>query len=310
MFLLNVLNNNVAYFIFSLSPLFLFILPKFDFKLLFSRSFSKFSFNIFPKKVIFLFFGYYCCGGAVYNYLLNFSSSYNYFFTNIAYCLTILVLPFIIYFRRLEISSLYRPSLALLIAAFFWLPVYFAHPFSNIIFVIFQIGFAIFDFYSLSLILSFAIKEKNDLRVISFGYFIITISLFFGEALYFFIHNISQSYEIFNFASYAVGIMLLLFFVFVKADDYNPFLFFGQEIPPILSENALFKMDFDKSFAIFGLTPREKEIVKYILMGRNGRYIVDNLHISENTFKTHMRNIFRKCNISNRQELIDIIRKN
>lgn len=104
--------------------------------------------------------------------------------------------------------------------------------------------------------------------------------------------------------------MLLLFFVFVKADDYNPFLFFGQEIPPILSENVLFKMDFDKSFAIFGLTPREKEIVKYILMGRNGRYIVDNLHISENTFKTHMRNIFRKCNISNRQELIDIIRKN
>uniref|UniRef100_A0A7C5PLZ4 Uncharacterized protein n=1 Tax=Thermodesulfobium narugense TaxID=184064 RepID=A0A7C5PLZ4_9BACT len=85
----------------------------------------------------------------------------------------------------MEISSLYRPSLALLIAALFWLPVYFEHPFSKLIFVIFQIAFAIFDFYSLSLILYFAIKEKNDIRVISFGYFVITTSIFLGEILYF-----------------------------------------------------------------------------------------------------------------------------
>lgn len=221
-----------------------------------------------------------------------------------------MTLPFVIYFKRLEISSLYRPSLALLIAALFWLPVYFEHPFSKLIFVIFQIAFAIFDFYSLSLILYFAIKEKNDIRVISFGYFVITTSIFLGEILYFFIHKVSKSYEIFNFMSYAVGIMLLLFFVFVKADDYNPFLFFARKIPHLLNENKHYNKEIDMSFDSFRLTPREKEIVRYILMGRNGRYIAENLHISENTFKTHMKNIFRKCNVSNRQELIDIFRKN
>ncbi|AEE15161.1 transcriptional regulator, LuxR family [Thermodesulfobium narugense DSM 14796] len=309
MFLLNKIFNNFSYLSFSSFPLLMFVLSKINFDSYFRKNFSKFDFGVFPKKIIFVFLGFYCCGGAVYNFLLNFSTNNDYFLSNIAYCISALVLPIFIYFKKLEISSLYRPSLAILIVAFFWFPLYFENPFSLIIFSLFQIGFAIFDFYSLALILSFSIQKRYDIRVLPFGYFIITSSIFFGDLLYFFIRQIPQNFELVSLLSYTAGIILILLFALIKADYYEPFLFFRKEKHVVTVEDSKFETIFEKKFNSFGLTPREKEIVKYILMGRNGRYIAEIMHISENTFKTHMRNIFRKCNVSNRQELIDIMRK-
>ncbi|WP_108309648.1 helix-turn-helix transcriptional regulator [Thermodesulfobium acidiphilum] len=309
MFLLNIINNNFSYLIFCLLPLLMSVLFKINFDLHFQKKFSKFDFGIFPKKIIFVFLGFYFCGGAVYNFLLNFSTNNNYFLSNIAYCIGTLVLPLFIYFKKLEISSLYRPSLAILIVAFFLFPIYFENPFLFIIFSLFQIGFAIFDFYSLALTLSLSIQRGYDIRVLSFGYFIITGSVFIGDILYFFIHRIPQNFELVSLLSYTAGIILALLFALVKADYYEPFPFFKKKKSVVVVKDSKFETIFEKKFDSFAFTPREKEIVKYILMGRNGRYIAETMHISENTFKTHMRNIFRKCNVSNRQELIDIMRE-
>ena len=57
----------------------------------------------------------------------------------------------------------------------------------------------------------------------------------------------------------------------------------------------------------YNITPREQEIIAYLLKGRSVPYIRDELFISQNTVKTHIKHIYAKTDVSNRQELIDLI---
>lgn len=68
----------------------------------------------------------------------------------------------------------------------------------------------------------------------------------------------------------------------------------GKYIPPeiaaILSEN----IGQDE------LTPAEKRILEMIVGGKSNKEIAYNLDVSENTVKTHVKNIFDKINVSDR----------
>lgn len=54
------------------------------------------------------------------------------------------------------------------------------------------------------------------------------------------------------------------------------------------------------------LTPREEEVLSYLLAGYNRPYIRDHLHISLNTVGTHVKSIFVKLNVHSQQELLDL----
>ena len=58
------------------------------------------------------------------------------------------------------------------------------------------------------------------------------------------------------------------------------------------------------------LSAREMEVLKLIVDGRNNTEIADDLFISYNTVKFHVRNLFKKTNCSNRAELIAAINSN
>lgn len=63
-----------------------------------------------------------------------------------------------------------------------------------------------------------------------------------------------------------------------------------QNIAAILSENIGQEQ----------LTPSEKRILEMIVGGKSNKEIAYNLDISENTVKTHVKNIFDKINVSDR----------
>ncbi len=58
------------------------------------------------------------------------------------------------------------------------------------------------------------------------------------------------------------------------------------------------------------LTLREKEVLQQILSGKSNREIAAALFVSENTIKTHARNIFSKYDVNSRAELISTLLKN
>ena len=57
----------------------------------------------------------------------------------------------------------------------------------------------------------------------------------------------------------------------------------------------------------YKLSPREREVLRILLKGRDAKYIMDKFYISQSTAKTHIYNIYRKFSIHSRQELLDFI---
>lgn len=59
----------------------------------------------------------------------------------------------------------------------------------------------------------------------------------------------------------------------------------------------------------YGLSEREVEILLLLLEKRSAPYIADQLFISGNTVKTHIRRIYEKTGVHSREELIDLFQK-
>ena len=57
----------------------------------------------------------------------------------------------------------------------------------------------------------------------------------------------------------------------------------------------------------FGLTAREADIMGLYAQGRSRAFISAQLVISENTVRDHLKYIYRKLDVHNKQELIDLI---
>ncbi|MBI5178272.1 MAG: MEDS domain-containing protein [Nitrospinae bacterium] len=62
--------------------------------------------------------------------------------------------------------------------------------------------------------------------------------------------------------------------------------------------------EFMESVRKFGLTPQEHKVVERILLFRSNQEMAEELYISANTVKQHIKNIYRKMGISKRLELV------
>ena len=57
----------------------------------------------------------------------------------------------------------------------------------------------------------------------------------------------------------------------------------------------------------YGLSSRELEILDLFAQGRSANWIADNLTISKNTVRSHLRAIYTKLDVHTRQELLDFL---
>lgn len=65
----------------------------------------------------------------------------------------------------------------------------------------------------------------------------------------------------------------------------------------------------DTFAAAHDLSPREREVCALWITGHGLKYIENALFISESTVKTHLRNIYRKCDTHNRAEIIALFER-
>ena len=61
---------------------------------------------------------------------------------------------------------------------------------------------------------------------------------------------------------------------------------------------------------IYGLSARELEVLDLFAQGRSANWIAENLTISKNTVRTHLRAIYSKLDVHSRQELLDFLAGN
>lgn len=57
----------------------------------------------------------------------------------------------------------------------------------------------------------------------------------------------------------------------------------------------------------YGLTPREREVLHGLSLGLSYRLIAQDIGISEDTVRTHIRNLYRKCGVHSRAELLALL---
>lgn len=58
--------------------------------------------------------------------------------------------------------------------------------------------------------------------------------------------------------------------------------------------------------AEFGITQRESEVLRAVVDGLNNKAVAEQLTISEDTVKTHVRSIFRKLNVTDRAKAVAV----
>ncbi len=56
----------------------------------------------------------------------------------------------------------------------------------------------------------------------------------------------------------------------------------------------------------YGLTRREEEILKLVFQDRNNEEILDEIAISKHTLLKHLQNLYRKCEVSSRLDLLKL----
>ena len=58
----------------------------------------------------------------------------------------------------------------------------------------------------------------------------------------------------------------------------------------------------------FGLSAREVDVLELLVLGKDAKAIADELFISFNTVRSHIRRIYGKLDVHSRQELLDKVR--
>lgn len=58
------------------------------------------------------------------------------------------------------------------------------------------------------------------------------------------------------------------------------------------------------------LSQREREILRLILQNKKRKEIADELHLSENTIKTHTRTLYSKLSVASREEIRALVETN
>ena len=72
---------------------------------------------------------------------------------------------------------------------------------------------------------------------------------------------------------------------------------------------TFFSQRIDAMAKAYHLTERETEILGFLARGHNSTYIARSLFISSNTVRTHIYNLYRKLDVTNRDELLALVQK-
>ena len=105
-----------------------------------------------------------------------------------------------------------------------------------------------------------------------------------------------------------ISLLVLLSAIVFIITIFIFFMFYQKMYFPILPEEKNAELLLEDFTQAYGLSPREKEVFSLIKEGRSNSEIANDLYISENTVKFHIKNILKKTACSNRTQLITLFK--
>jgi len=146
-------------------------------------------------------------------------------------------------------------------------------------------------------------KKSKKYKIIMFVIIILSVIGIVDNAIYYlnYYNESSLTFITLEYRTITFDIIKLLICVIGIKKLYNTFedLFAKKDIGEKSQAKKL------NDFCIkYSLTTRQREIIELIIDGCSNKEISSRLHITEGTVKTHIYNIFKKTNISSRNQLL------
>lgn len=163
----------------------------------------------------------------------------------------------------------------------------------------------VYDLFWWSILGEMLSFHDNPARIMGIGLSANVLGVFIGGAVGSFIFEAGSS----SASVLAIIVVLITLMILPLLHSYlslllknHVFLTTLNEMPPAKQDETI--SGFTK---IDLLTERESEIAALLLKGKTYKAIADELYLSENTIKTHIKNIYSKFNIRNKAELIRLL---
>lgn len=165
----------------------------------------------------------------------------------------------------------------------------------------------VYDLFWWSILGEMLDLHKNSARVLGFGLsanvFGVLLGGLIGKSISF------ANLQSFDSTLLALGVVCLTLALLPPLHKHLSVLLKDHAYLTIFSEKPIHQQkQMMEDFSISGdLTERESEIAVLLLTGKTYRMIAGELNISENTVKTHVKNIYSKAGVHNRTELMNIL---
>lgn len=292
-----------------------------------------------PGKLVVLLALFYLASGFMHKIIYavdNLPLLETYWLTNAIYCCVGLLAGASTYLRPdIDLRLLYRPALPLLGAGFVLFP-FLADIYELLPFALLQSGFALFDVYTWLLFIYLGAQRQASGYMVSWGMFFLTLASFCGELLSNALASIG-SLTLRGIDTLSLCAALVMFLTTLIFQDERETFAGWRAIPkaankalspesesieiaaavpttaatdPVETQDIATEDPIDTPQQLFwlryGLTARECEVASLLLKGRNNPFIREALNISDNTLKSHLRNIYRKLMVTNRQEVFSL----
>ncbi|GAB6106638.1 LuxR C-terminal-related transcriptional regulator [Fusibacter bizertensis] len=174
-----------------------------------------------------------------------------------------------------------------------------------------MVAYSIFDYFWGRLMGDLCLYGKTPSYVVGLSLGFNVLGVFCGATMS---HIVTKSFDIqpseMSFIALGFSFVIVGFLPIMNVQMskllYNHIFFIQYTELPKLEKNFIL----EEQHAPNQLTPRERELVDLVLGGMTFKAIADTLFISENTVKTHTKNIYKKLNINSKYELIKYYSKN
>lgn len=209
-------------------------------------------------------------------------------------------------------SAVYRVGLLAMVAGFMMMPFLFGTDLFWISGAVIISGYTAFDLLIWVAFSQIAHNQSRDpfktiavIRLLSVICYV--VGALVGIAL---VGNDEMLHEFVSAETTVVGYLVVIATVLMLSSEDMWMLFGGRRpLPGELSADAAADQEarMDAWFDEIGLTAREREIAALLALGRTQPWIAERLNISENTVGTHVRHIYQKADVHDRQQFIDIV---
>lgn len=208
-------------------------------------------------------------------------------------------------------SIVYRAGLLAMIAGFMMMPFLFGTNLFWISGAVIIIGYTAFDLLIWVAFSQIAFAQSRaPLKTIAVMRLLSVLCTVVGSVVGIgLVGNSQQLHEFVSAETTVVGYLVVIATVLMLSSE-DMWMLFGMNQPsPADGSDTKREELLVGWFDSIGLTAREREIAVLLAAGRTQPWIAERLSISENTVGTHVRHIYQKAGVHDRQQFIDAVSK-